>query len=148
MKAFLLSLFALSNLAEYDKTTSLQQLTQATNTELWDIFLSIQVDLFFDQEANWIQQQPCWAPAQQVLEIGSGNGAYLSKLAHRFPQKVFHGVQKLPAFVKQSNDTLATPTLTFEEADAEVFHPEWTHSADIVLFRLTLQHLSRSHHRP
>lgn len=134
---------ALSNLIEYDKATCLEQLQKASKEELWDVFLDGQAKLFFDSEIEWIAKQDWWKQAINVLEIGSGNGAYLSKLAEKFPKKSFHGIEKLPLSVTQSNERYAKNGLEFEEGDAEVFDNNLTHSSDIVLFRLTLQHLEK-----
>ncbi len=140
--SFLEAQVSLSNLIEYDKETCLERLKEADNSELWNVFLKVQADLFFEKEARWIEQGVWWSQAQRVLEIGSGNGAYLSKLADRFQEKAFQGIEKLPLFVKQSKDSFEGPTLEFQEGDAEIFNPQLCHSADVVLFRLTLQHLA------
>lgn len=132
----------LDNLGEYDKTACLERLKAASDTELWDVFLEVQANLFFNREVKWMEQRAWWPQAEKILEIGSGNGAYLSRLAAQFQEKVFQGVEKLPLSVKQANERFARDRLSFREGDAEIFDPQRAGSADIVLFRLTLQHLS------
>jgi len=139
--SFLEAEVSLSNLIEYDKETCLERITKADNSELWDVFLKVQADLFYDKEVRWIEQGIWWTQSQKILEIGSGNGAYLSKLAAQFQEKAFQGVEKLPQFVKQSKESYEDLRLGFQEGDAEIFNPQLEHSADVVLFRLTLQHL-------
>ncbi|MBS3903722.1 MAG: class I SAM-dependent methyltransferase [Simkania sp.] len=134
----------LSDLVECGKTVCLKKIKDASNSELWGIYLSAQAHLFFDAEARWIEETAWWSQTKKVLEIGSGNGVYLSKLAERFPEKLFQGIEKLPPLVKQSNEDFGSSRLSFYEGDAEVFHKYWVGSADTILFRFTLQHLTDS----
>lgn len=132
---------SLRNLIEFDKATCLEQLENASKEQLWDAFLEGQARLFFDSEIQWIANQNWFDQAKTVLEIGSGNGVYLSKFAEKFQDKSFHGIELLPLSVRQSNEHFSREGLTFELGDAEVFNDELVDSSDIVLFRLTLQHL-------
>lgn len=135
---------SLSNLIEYDKVTCLERLEKAEDAELWDFFLAGQAKLFFDSEFQWILKQVWWQQSERILEIGSGNGAYLSKLSNKFQEKTFLGIEKLSKFVTQANVLYAKDKLAFREGDAEIFDTQLINSADIVLFRLTLQHLQDS----
>lgn len=133
----------LGNLIKYDKAICLEPLEKATNEELWDAFLQVQADLFFEPEFQWIAKQEWWEEVKNILEIGSGNGAYLSKLADQFPVKSFYGVEKLPLLVEQANERYAGNRVVFEEGDAEILNEALVNSAEVVLFRLTLQHLKK-----
>jgi ubiquinone/menaquinone biosynthesis C-methylase UbiE len=135
---------SLKNLTEYDKRTCLERLEKANSNDLWDVFLEIQAELFFDHEMQWMVPQTWWPQAQKILEIGSGNGAYLSRFAARFPEKTFQGIERVPTFVKQSNASFARTNLRFQDGDAEILNLQWVHSVDVVLFRFTLQHLTNS----
>jgi SAM-dependent methyltransferase len=132
---------SLRNLIEYDKTTCIEQLKYATKEELWDAFLEGQLRLFYNSEFQWLQYKDWWQQSKSILEIGSGNGIYLAKLADHFPEKTFCGLEKLPFLVVQSNEHFAHNRLIFEAWDAEELNIKLINSADIVLFRLTLQHL-------
>ncbi len=134
---------SLRNLIEYDKTACLERLEKASTEELWDVFLEGQAQLFFEPEFQWIANQVWWQQAKSILEIGSGNGAYLSKLADQFQEKTFYGIDNLSLSVKHANERYARDRILFEEGNAEVFNEQLFHSADIVLFRLTLQHLKQ-----
>jgi SAM-dependent methyltransferase len=131
----------LDNLWEYDKITCLEKLDKASDTQLWDVFLKGQAHLFFESESLWLAKNPWWNSATNILDIGSGNGAFLYKLSKDFPIKVFLGIEKLPEFVEKANTQYASDELVFWEGDAEVYDERLEASADIVLFRLTLQHL-------
>ena len=132
---------SLNNLVESDRGTCLNQLGKATDAQLWDNFLEGQAKLFFDQEFIWITKEIWWQEAKNVLEIGSGNGAYLYRLSRQSQDKIFKGIEKLSQLVKQANEHYAGAHLVFQERDAEIFDYQLVGSADIVLFRLTLQHL-------
>lgn len=134
---------SLRNLIKYDKAICLERLEKATNEELWDAFLEGQAELFFEPEFQWIASQSWWEEVKSILEIGSGNGAYLSKLADQFQEKTFYGVEKLPLSVKQANERYARDKVVFQEGDAEIFNEQFANSAEVVLFRLTLQHLHK-----
>lgn len=143
MTNFLASVL-LSNLVESDKTTCLEALGKATDAELWDVFLEGQSKLFFDSELVWIAKGIWWQEAKNVLEIGSGNGSYLYKLSSQAQDKMFKGVEKLSQSVKQANEQYVGANVVFQEGDGEVFDNQFVDSFDIVLFRLTLQHLKDS----
>jgi SAM-dependent methyltransferase len=133
---------SLSNLVECDKATCLEELEKATDSQLWDNFLEGQAKLFFDSEFIWIAKGVWWQGAKNILEIGSGNGAYLYRLSRQFYDKTFKGIEKLSQPVKQANEQYAGTNLVFQEGDAEIFDDQLMGSADIILFRLTLQHLT------
>jgi SAM-dependent methyltransferase len=132
---------SLKNLIKYDKSVCLERLETATNEDLWDAFLEGQAELFFEPEFQWIANQKWWKDVISVLEIGSGNGAYLSKLADQFQEKTFLGIEKLSLSVKHANERYAREKVAFQEDDAEAFNEQLLNSAEAVLFRLTLQHL-------
>ena len=144
---FLLPLFGLSAearldlLIEYDQKACIEILEEADLPELWNYFLKGQANLYFDQEAEWLSEKDCWKRAQSILELGSGNGAYLSRLSETFKGKTFLGIEKQISFVEQSNAQFGRSGLTFIEGDAEVEYEQYENQFDAVLYRLTLQHL-------
>lgn len=131
-----------NNLIEYDKADCLELLGKADTAELWDVFLEGQTKLFFDSEVQWIANADWWQSSKRILEIGCGNGAYLAKLADQFQGKKFLGIEKLPLSVAQAQERNSRDSVIFREGDAEVFDPQLIDSADIILFRLVLQHLN------
>lgn len=133
---------ALTDLDLNDKDSCLQQLEEATDTELWDVFLQSQATLFFDSEVAWVGEQEWWHNAQNVLELGSGNGAYLAQLANRYPEKNYQGVDIIPELSQKANAQYGQSNLHFHSGDAQVYQADLEGSADVVLFRYTLQHLA------
>ncbi|MDP1834298.1 MAG: methyltransferase domain-containing protein [Chlamydiales bacterium] len=134
---------SLLSLIENEKQVSIERLENATTEELWDAFLAGQADLFFDMEMNWMANEAYWQQAQNILEIGSGNGSYLFGLATHFADKSFQGIEKLASSVAQAYKLPEKDNLLFHQGDAEVFDERFTDTADLVLFRLTLQHLEK-----
>ncbi len=132
---------SLDHLDEDDKQTSLELLETADLDSLWDNFLSVQTELYFTQEADLIEGQKFWQKAENVLELGSGNGAYLHKLSARFQDKNYLGIEKQSKPVSQSEQNFSGSKLKFREGDAEVTSEDLKDQFDVVLFRLTLQHL-------
>lgn len=131
----------LDHLEQYDQETCLEMLEAIELADLWSHFLSGQTNLFFDQEAGLITSESFWQEAKSILEIGSGNGAYLHKLSGRFEDKQYVGIEKQAKLVEQSTQQFGQVGLEFREGDAECEYEDYFHLFDVVLFRLTLQHL-------
>lgn len=125
-----------------EKESLLHFLQDTSEKKLWNIFLEVQADLFFEGENKIFINSPWWTNAEKILEIGSGNGAYLSRLASKDPNKIYEGVEKEQEFVEEANCKFNDSDISFSEGDAEVLDPEKMSSYDVVLFRLTLQHLN------
>ncbi len=145
ISAFLLSMGALlgsDDILKREKQSLLYFLQNTNEETLWDIFLEVQADLFFDREIQWLINNSGWIEAEKILEVGSGNGAYLSRLARNDPSKIYEGLEKEQRFVQKAQQKFNTDNISFFEGDAEVFNPEKVNSFDVVLFRLTLQHLN------
>lgn len=131
----------LDRLAEYDQRTCTEVLQRADLPELWNYFLKGQANLYIDQEVEWLSQKDGWAKAQNILELGSGNGAYLSQLSATFKEKIFLGIEKQASYVEQSKAQFGRSGLAFVEGDAESDYEQYNNQFDAVLYRLTLQHL-------
>ena len=90
-------------LEEHDKEICLALLEAADLADLWNDLLNVQTDLYFTQEAGLIASQKFWQEAKNILEFGSGNGAYLDQLSARFEGKNYLGIEKQSKLAKQSN---------------------------------------------
>lgn len=131
----------LDRLASYDKERCAKLLEAAGLAELWSSFLQGQATLYFDQEITWLLQEESWRGASTILELGSGDGAYLALLSDRFKEKTFLGVESQPSSVAKARARFRSPQLTFFEGDAEKLYPQYLNQFDAVFYRLTLQHL-------
>lgn len=133
-------------LAEYDQQICAEILQAADLSDLWNYFLKGQADLYFSQEVDLLAKEQSWATANRILELGSGNGAYLYRVSEAFKEKTYLGVEKQAPFVEQSNAQFGRQGLSFMEGDAELEEKQYEHQFDAVLYRLTLQHLKNPRH--
>lgn len=131
----------LDRLFEYDQETCAEILQAAELPDLWNYFLRGQANLYFSQDKEWLSQKDWWIGARNILELGSGNGVYLSLLSETFKNKIFLGVENQPLLVERSNAQFGRLGLGFIEGDAEVEYEQYRNQFDAVLYRLTLQHL-------
>lgn len=129
------------NLKSKEQLLSRLECTDLDN--LWIQFLKIQSDLFFDKEFAPIFDKTWWHEARDVLEIGSGNGDLLVKMHAVFPSKNYVGLELQPASVARAQEHGHSDRLTFLEGDAESFQEAFSSRFDVVIFRLTLQHLKQ-----
>lgn len=147
MSALLLSMpfleanVSLDNLVRSNKAECFEKLKTTSDEELWSIFLKGQTNLFFPREFQWIEKGKWWKEAKDVLELGSGDGSYLNKLSQKFPHIHFKGVELVEKYVKSATANYSHDQLIYEQGDAQVYNKDLENSFDIVLLRLTLQHL-------
>ena len=125
------------------KEQVLAKLEHSSLDELWIQFLKIQSDLFFEKEFAPIFDQTWWREAHEVLEIGSGNGDLLAKMSTTFPDKTYVGLELKPVYVSHSQEQYKSDHLTFVEGDAECLREDFSNRFDVVILRLTLQHLKQ-----
>ncbi len=55
-------------------------------TEIWDRLQRLQTNFCINQELPAYYTCPQWEKARTVLDVGTGNGYYLRKIAARFPK--------------------------------------------------------------
>jgi len=125
------------------KEQLLNRLESTDLDNLWIQFLKIQSDLFFDKEFAPIFDQTWWNEARDVLEIGSGNGDLLVKMSAAFPDKKYVGIDQQSTSVARAQEHFQSDRLTFVEWNAECFQEAFSDRFDVVIFRLTLQHLKQ-----
>jgi ubiquinone/menaquinone biosynthesis C-methylase UbiE len=125
------------------KEQLLNRLASTDLDNLWIQFLKVQSDIFFDKEFAPIFDQTWWHRARDVLEIGSGNGDLLVKMHAAFPDKKYVGLDQQSTSVIRAQEHFQSDHLTFVEGDAECFQDAFFDRFDVVIFRLTLQHLKQ-----
>ncbi len=131
----------LDRLFEYDKQICTEILQTADEADLWNHFLTGQVGLYFSQEAKLLASEKCWLTAQNVLDLGSGNGMYLYRLSEAFKDKAYLGIEKQLSLVKQSDEEFGGIGLEFREGDVEAEIEGCKGQFDAILYRCTLLHL-------
>lgn len=63
----------------------------SADPSFYDWYLEMQSDLSFGAELAFYYREP-WLSARRILDLGCGNGSYLRRLATRFPEKSFVGI--------------------------------------------------------
>jgi ubiquinone/menaquinone biosynthesis C-methylase UbiE len=117
-------------------------LENATLAEIWDHFLQGQARLLFNNhDQDWLADQTWWHSAKNVLEIGCGNGCYLSLLSEAFPEKTLEGVDYNTTYIEKARDRHSEKGISFRPGNAEEELPECRGKFDVVFFRFTLQWL-------
>ncbi len=66
--------------------------------EIWIELQKVQVEFSFAQELMIYHTSQHWAKAKSVVELGSGTGYHLGRLAHHFPSKFYTGIDISPEF--------------------------------------------------
>lgn len=133
--------FSLKELIKTDKITCLYRLINCSTQEVWDSLLEGQANFFFDYEIKYLTEKTSWDKIKSIIDIGTGNGVYLSKLAAYSPDKIFKGLEKRLSYVEKSSEKYTSANITFNIGDAEVFNTSLEGTADLVLFRAVLQYL-------
>lgn len=130
----------LDRLADSDSKACQEALSNAELSELWNVFLKGQAYLYFDKEQDLFQSSSGWQEAKEVLELGSGNGAYLRQLADVFEKKRYVGIEWQAPLVAQSSSQFGREGVEFTIGNAEE-NQNLSGQFDAVLYRMTLQHL-------
>ena len=108
-----------------------------TISEIWDQIQRLQTDFCIAQELTGYYTSPRWHAAKTVLDLGTGNGYYLRKIANYFPNKIYRGVDISAELITTAQKETRERNVSF--AQCNLF--EVTGRYDFVLMRLLLQHL-------
>lgn len=107
-------------------------------TAIWNDLNRLQTDFCMPQELSVYYNSLHWINSTTVLDIGTGNGYYLDKLADRFPEKTFLGIDNAPDLVKLAKKNTTSKNITFGVEDLDSMSGTY----NFVIMRLLLQHLS------
>lgn len=131
----------LDHLKDLDIGTVKRLLDQSSEAVLWNHFLIGQAELYFrNYDEKWLSQQSWWQSARNVLEIGSGNGHYLSLIQSHFPEKTVEGVDYNPDYVEKASGRY--PHIAFSLGNAQEELSKEEGSFDVVFLRYTLSWLT------
>ena len=107
--------------------------------EIWDTLQRRQVDFAIGKELAAYREGARWRRARTVLDVGTGNGYYLRRIAALFPDKAYCGIDTSRELVEiAAAEAGAASNLEFycrDIADEPLQH-------DFAIMRLLLQHLS------
>lgn len=110
---------------------------QSDLTEMWDRVQRTQVDLGFAQELVAYYSADTWMEAKSVLDLGTGNGYYLRKLASYFPDKTYCGIDSSQELIAIAESETTVPNISFRYCDLFDAGGQY----DFVIMRLLLQHI-------
>ena len=125
--------------SEFQDQNKLLDMRRAYALSRWDQLLEAQTDVFFPHEIEFFLSCPPWSRARAVLDVGCGNGYYLSKLKTFFPQKSYTGIDVAPRLVDIAGSNAASAGIAFHAADFFDYRPD--QRFDVVLMRLIGQHM-------
>ena len=104
---------------------------------IWDQMQRLQTDFAIAQELSFYYTSPQWHEARTVLDIGTGNGYYLKRIAARFPNKSYTGIDTSAELIDIANRETCNNDVSFDKS--HLF--DHTGTYDFVVMRLLLQHL-------
>ncbi len=105
--------------------------------DIWNQMQRLQTDFAIAQELSFYYTSPQWHAATTVLDLGTGNGYYLRKIADRFPNKLYHGIDVSAELIAIAETEAGGENVFFSHRS--IIDVEETY--DFVLIRLLLQHL-------
>lgn len=118
-------------------TTTAKPNTGQRSLKIWNLLHRLQTDFSLPQELSVYHTCPAWLTAGNVLDIGTGNGYYLSKLAARFPNKRFIGIDLSEELIELANSETCAHNVEFMVDRLETIAGNY----DFAMLRLVLQHL-------
>jgi SAM-dependent methyltransferase len=104
--------------------------------DIWNEIQRLQVDFCADQEWPFYARSQRWTNAKRVLDLGTGNGYYLTQLAARFRDKEYLGIDASEELIQVARSR-SQQNVQFTCQD--MFSVEG--KFDYVVMRLLLQHL-------
>jgi len=109
--------------------------------ELWNRQLDLQVRTFFSADAKFLKTLSAFKNGKHILEIGSGNGAFLAQLAKAHPKKTFRGIDASAMLVSHARHRLQfQPNVSVDVKDLYQMGPA-DGDYDVLFARLVVQHL-------
>ncbi|MBW7453587.1 class I SAM-dependent methyltransferase [Paenibacillus sepulcri] len=111
--------------------------------EWFDQMLTATTDLFFNLEMELLLHQYGGSETLRLLDVGCGNGEYLSRLSRHYPGWQCTGLE-LDEGIYQYAVLKETPNLSFVHSSYENYESD--HRYDLVLVRLVAAHLQDQGH--
>ena len=123
-----------------DKITSSSPLFETRNSRLvdiWDRLQCYQADFCIAQELPYYFTFEQWQHAEDVVDVGTGNGHYLGRIAESFPNKNYVGIDHSEDFLRIAENRVRSDRISFVQQDV------WSLSGtyDFAILRLVLQHV-------
>jgi trans-aconitate methyltransferase len=104
----------------------------------WNDLLRLQVEVFAADELAFLARFAPWQNAMDILDVGCGNGLYLSALRSRFRGKSYTGIDVSAGLIAEARANDAS--IEFAVADFFDFVPD--RKFDLIMMRFLIQHLT------
>lgn len=105
----------------------------------WQLLLEHQISTYWPYELDFLLASELWGESRNVLDVGCGNGHYLSYLRRFFPDKRFVGIDISAEHIAAGKANPFLEGIEFINADFANYRP--AKLFDAVVMRLVLQHL-------
>ena len=109
----------------------------------WRRLMKYQTDLLLPVELPFYMHNSEWAHAGTVLDIGTGNGYYLRRLAQYFPNKTYMGIDKCDSHVRFSKTYFTncrkTSNINMNAVESDV--KDFSGQFEAIIARLCIQHI-------
>ena len=115
--------------------------TESNNNILlsWDNLLETQTEILLPFELRYFFGSDNFTQANKLLEVGCGNGYYLSELRKFFKEKEFTGIDISSELIQLAKESSPKYPIQFIESD--FFEFDTSEQFDLILMRLTVQHM-------
>lgn len=118
---------------------SLLDTSTAQAAEKWHQLLNLQTDMFLPFEIFFFFNSDSWKNAGSVLDIGCGNGSYISQVSNHFPDKDYTAIDISSELISIAQKKFSASNILFQHKSLEML--EANQKYDIILMRLIVQHL-------
>lgn len=117
----------------------IMDVSNSNATANWHRLLSLQTEMFLPYEINYLLNSQSWQKSKTVLDIGCGNGAYISQVSKFFPDKSYTAIDVSHDLIYIAKKAHAAKNIQFLNQSLEIFQTKKKY--DIVIMRLIVQHL-------
>lgn len=112
-----------------------------SSVSLRDRLMTVQAEMTLPFELGSYYRSPTWHNAVTVLDVGTGNGAYLRGLAAVFPNKHYVGIDVSEDVLELAAEARSRSVADIEYESSNLF--DFSGSFDFVILRAVLQHLEK-----
>lgn len=105
--------------------------------EIWDEMQRLQTDFCFPQELSHYFLSNSWVNASAVVDFGTGNGYYLTRLSDCFPRKQYLGIDSSAELIEIAKRDFRRDNVEY----ASIGLADVAGTFDFAVLRLLIQHL-------
>lgn len=118
--------------------------TSATKSaENWHQLLQLQAEMFLPHEISFFLSSKDWMNAGTVLDVGCGNGSYISMISDHFSEKSYTAIDVSPELISIAKRRNLRNDIKYELQD--FYNLQSKQLFDVILMRLIVQHLDDFH---